>query len=299
MSWRADRESQRRLIVNADGFGFAPGVNRGIEAAVAAGVVRSTSCVVNFAEIEELPVFTARWPHVTAGVHFNLSVGRPVSDPADVRTLVDADGNFLGAALPGRLLSRNIDREHMRRELRAQAQRMIDLGTLPSHWDGHQNKHLYPPFFQDALAVARACGIRCMRTPRRFLVPARRDGDSRARALARYYARHPRRVLTHGYGRLLSRVGRRRGMCMADRLISPAYVGGTEKWVLDTWLRIIDELPPGTSEIYCHPGFPDDELRSRARYVDERELEVAVLTAEHLESRVRSRGIELASFGDL
>src|SRR4051812_38683730 len=90
----------RTLIVNADGFGFAPGVNRGIEEVVQRGVVRSTSCVVNFPDIEELPEFTARWPHVSAGVHFNLSVGRPLSDPSRVRTLVDSEGALLGDELP-------------------------------------------------------------------------------------------------------------------------------------------------------------------------------------------------------
>jgi predicted glycoside hydrolase/deacetylase ChbG (UPF0249 family) len=299
MSSGSDRVSRRRLIVNADGFGIAPGVNRGIETVVAGGVVRSMSCVVNFSDIEELPAFVSRWPHVSVGVHFNLSVGRPLSDLARVRTLVDGNGNFWGARLPRRLLSRDVSREHVRRELRAQAQRMLDLGTIPSHWDGHQNKHLYPPFFQQALAVASECGIRCMRTPHRYLVPAGLNGSSRPAALARYYARHPRRVVTHAYGRALSLVARRRGMHMADRLISPAYVGGTEKWVLDTWLQIIDTLPAGTSEIYCHPGFVDNALVERAAYVNERELEITVLTAAELKAKLSSRGVELASFGEL
>jgi chitin disaccharide deacetylase len=299
MSSESDRVPRRRLIINADGFGMAPGVNRGIRTAVADGVVSSMSCVVNFADIEELPAFVARWPHVSVGVHFNLSVGRPLSDLARVRTLVDADGNFWGARLPRRLLSREVSREHVYRELRAQAQRMLDLGTIPSHWDGHQNKHLYPPFFQQALAVASECGIRCMRTPLRYLVPAGLDGSWRPAALARYYARHPRRVVTHAYGHVLSRMARRRGMQMADRLISPAYVGGTEKWVLDTWLQIIDTLPAGTSEIYCHPGFVDNTLRERAAYVDERELEIAVLTAAELKAKLESSRVELTSFGEL
>jgi predicted glycoside hydrolase/deacetylase ChbG (UPF0249 family) len=299
MSSDTESRPRRRLIVNADGFGFAPGLNRGIEEAVAGGIVRSTSCVVNFAEIEELPEFVARCPHVSVGVHFNLSVGRPLSDPARVATLVDPDGSFWGSGLPRRLLSRAVSREHVRRELRAQAQRMVDLGVTPTHWDGHQNKHLYPPFFQEALAVAGELGIRRMRTPRRYLVPARRDGGPRPRELARYYATHPRRVITHAYGHALARLARRRGMRMADRLISPAYLGSNKKWVLGTWLHIIEALPGGTSEIYCHPGYVDGALRARATYVQERELEVAVLTAAELAAKIGSSGVELASFRDL
>jgi predicted glycoside hydrolase/deacetylase ChbG (UPF0249 family) len=299
MSLHADANSRRRLIVNADGFGFTPGVNRGIERAVAGGVVRSTSCVVNFSNIEELPAFVSQWPHVSVGVHFNLSVGRPISDASQVPTLVDGEGNFWGAGLPRRLLSRTVSRADIRRELHAQVRRMLDLGTLPSHWDGHQNKHLYPPFFQEAIAVAGEYGIRRMRAPNRHLVPGRHNGGSRTRTLGRYYVTHPRRVLTHTYAHALAALARRRGMRMADRLVSPAYVGANQKWVLDTWLYIIESLPAGTSEIYCHPGFVDDALRERATYVDERELEVEVLTAPELQAKLRGARVDLASFTDL
>lgn len=299
MSSSADAGTRRRLIVNADGFGFAPGVNRGIERAVADGIVRSTSCVVNFPEIEELPSFVSRWPHVSVGVHFNLSIGRPITDPSRVPTLVDGEGRFWGARFPRRVLSRAVSREDFRRELRAQVQRMVDLGTVPSHWDGHQNKHLYPPFFQEAIAVAGQSGVHRMRAPNRHLIPARRHGRSRTRALGRYYATHPRRVVTHTYGHALGALARHRGMRMADRLISPAYIGANAKWALDTWLYIIESLPAGTSEIYCHPGFVDDALRERAAYVQERELEVAVLTAAELQPKLRATGVELACFRDL
>ena len=138
-----------------------------------------------------------------------------------------------------------------------------------------------------------------MRAPNRHLIPARRHGRSRTRALGRYYATHPRRVLTHTYGYALGALARHRGMRMADRLISPSYIGANAKWALDTWLYIIESLPAGTSEIYCHPGFVDDALRERAAYVQERELEVAVLTAAELQPKLRATGVELACFRDL
>lgn len=297
MSSRA--RTSRRLIVNADGFGFTPSVNRGIVEAVEAGVVRSTSCVVNFPAIEELPAFAARWSHVSAGVHFNLSVGRPVSDPARVRTLVDSDGLMLGDRLPRRLLTGAVQRDHIRRELRAQVDRMVSLGVRPTHWDGHQNKHLYMPFFQEALEVARSCGVRRMRTPRRYVVPAQENGVPRPIALGRYYAQHPRRVATHAFGRALWELARRRGMRMADRLVSPVQKDATGKWLLETWMGIVEHLPPGVSEIYCHPGYADDTLRRHARYVDERELEIRILTSRELKDKIDLERVELASFRDL
>jgi hypothetical protein len=58
-------------------------------------------------------------------------------------------------------------------------------------------------------------------------------------------------------------------------------------------------LPKGVNEIYCHPGYPDDVLRARAAYVDERKEEVSVLTSPDVRSAVEENGVELISFLDL
>jgi len=66
----------------------------------------------------------------------------------------------------------------------AQIQRMIDLGVQPTHWDGHQNKHLYPPFFFAAMRVAKKRGILRLRTHRRYLFL--QNATQRRRRLAAY-----------------------------------------------------------------------------------------------------------------
>lgn len=288
----------RRLIVNADGYGFTPGLNRGIDEAIGGGIVKSVSCNVNFPYIEEVGDFAARHPHVSVGIHFNLSVGKPVSDPSSVRTLVDEDGRFWGGRLPRRLIRGEVDGAEIRRELDAQARRLTGLGVRISHWDGHQNQHLYPRYFTGALDVARKHGIQRMRAPNRYLVPEGRQ-VSRLKELGRYYAQHPNRFVTHSYGRILSRIARRSGMKTADRLISPAYLGANIKATQATWDYIVDTLPGGTNEIYCHPGYVDDVLREHAQYLDERELEIEVLTSPALRDRVAAAGVTLCSFWDV
>ena len=47
----------KKLIINADGFGFTTGVNRGIIKTVEEGVVRSTSALANMPAIEEVKTF--------------------------------------------------------------------------------------------------------------------------------------------------------------------------------------------------------------------------------------------------
>ncbi len=54
------------LIINADGYGFTRGINRGIEEAVERGVITSISVNANFEAAEDLPRFVrnsriSRW----------------------------------------------------------------------------------------------------------------------------------------------------------------------------------------------------------------------------------------------
>jgi len=284
----------RRLIVNADGFGFTEGVNRGILETFACGVVQSTSVLANFPPIEELPELHRRFPEVSVGVHLNLSVGRPVLDASQIPTLVGSDGrfrpDFVRALLRGRIRS-----AEMKAELTAQIRRILDLGVSPTHIDGHQNKHLYPPFFRVALQVARELGIPCMRTHRRYLYTGARS----ARSLFGYYARHPRQVGTHLAGRLFSRWAEGTGLRLADRLITPGYIGGDHKSSLDTWCRLLADLPEGWNEIYCHPGYPDDALREHATYVEERRQEIDVLCDPRVREVALAKGVEFVSFHEL
>ena len=287
----------KRLIVNADGFGFTPGVNRGIRDAVRDGIVTSISCNANFPFIDELPELMREFPQLSPGVHLNLSVGRPISPPSDVPSLVNAEGCLHGPDFVRRLMTGRIRLSEMERELDAQIGRMLDLGVTPSHWDGHQNKHLYPPFFWTAMRVAKRRGVVRLRSHRRYLFM--QDGAARRRRIAAYYARNPYRLATHAWGRLTALIARLRGFKTPDRLISPAYLDHSAKYLTGTWVALMCELPEGTSEIYCHPGYPDDILRAHAVYVDQRKEEVAVLTSPEVRSAVRDSGVDLVSFYDL
>lgn len=75
------KPNHRRLIINADGFGFTYGINRAIRECAVAGTVTSTSCVTNFPAISEVRELQDDFPHLSIGVHFNLTVGRPVLPP--------------------------------------------------------------------------------------------------------------------------------------------------------------------------------------------------------------------------
>lgn len=283
----------KRLILNADGLGFTPGVNKGIWETARFGLVTSTSAVPNFESSEDIAGFAEEFPHVSIGIHFNLSVGTPVAPIGKVFSLVNPEnGEFWGNELPRRLMTGKIRFEHMLIELSAQVQRLLDQGVTITHFDGHQNKHLYPPFFAAAVKVAREHRIFRIRCPRRLLTGTRAQRSF-------YYLRNPQRLITHSADAVLAYYAKTNRIRMADRLITPGYADGTHKSYLDSWIEVARTLPNGVNEIYCHPGYPDKMLRKYASYVEPRLAEVKVLTSEELKAAFENFGIELISFNHI
>lgn len=116
----------RYLVVNADDFGYAAGVNAGIIAAHEQGVVLSTSLMVDMPRAAEAAALAKHYPGLGVGLHF---------------TATDQTGPLLDL----------MDVAAVAKELLRQYQRCTELlGRLPTHLDSHHHVHLrkeLKPFF--------------------------------------------------------------------------------------------------------------------------------------------------------
>ncbi len=283
-----------RLIINADGFGFAPGINRAIRLVAGAGSISSISVTPNFPAFMELIDFCRQFPKISVGVHLNPVVGRPMSACASVPTLVNRDGFFWYKDFPRRLVCGLIDGKELFNELLAQIEAVLAMGIKVTHLDSHQNLHLLPRFFSVFLRLAKEVGIRRMRCHRHYIcVQHPRTG---AAALGFYTAR-PRTGVVHLYSRFLMSMAEKKGMKMADRLLSPMPENGKDR--LEFWHAAFSNLPGGTSEVYCHPAFPDDTLKQWAKYVDPRQTETYLLLSSEFAELRKQSNARLIGFNDL
>lgn len=289
--------ARKQLIINADGYGFTPGVNDGIVKTLEFGLVTSTSCTPNFGYMGSANIIQKNFPNVSFGIHFNLSVGPCVSSPGKIRSLLGEDDKFVGDDLLSRILRGQAKVTEMEIELSAQAALLADQGVQISHWDGHQNKHLWPMYFEAGARVAKRFAIRGIRTHRRALYT--NSGPLGIMQSINYYTMNPKRIATHIGGYMRTKRAEKIGFAAADRLITPGYADDSHKSMSRFWFALAKTLPDGISEVYCHPGFPDDLLRANAKYVDERAKEVGVLTDMALKSAFAATKIELINFFDL
>jgi predicted glycoside hydrolase/deacetylase ChbG (UPF0249 family) len=83
-------------------------------------------------------------------------------------------------------------------------------------------------------------------------------------------------------------------------LLSPTYFYGlSQTGFLDASAirQILENLPRGTSELMCHPGYRDVDLeRTGTRLLNQREIEIQGLTAGSVKNLVRAGGIQLWNY---
>jgi chitin disaccharide deacetylase len=248
----------RTLIVNADDFGLTGGVSRGILEAHRRGIVTSTTVMVNRPVDPDL-IEALKASGLGAGLHLNLTLGAPVSDPRRVPSLVDAAGQFVRDP---REAAARAKPDEARIELGNQidAFRRL-LGRFPTHLDSHHHVGVHAPILDLVLEFAKA-----------IKVPVRSQ-DEAIRAAAR-------------------RAGRK----TPDHFVGEA--GPEPYWTAERVIEQVGALGEGVTEFMTHPGYYDDDL-SYSRYGIQREAELAGLTDPRGRALVERAGIRLAHFGEL
>ena len=68
---------------------------------------------------------------------------------------------------------------------------------------------------------------------------------------------------------------------------------------LQVFKRLLSQLKEGTTELICHPGYVDEELRRINPYVKERENELRILTSPEIRAIIKEQDINLISYGDI
>ena len=289
----------QRLIVNADDFGLTESVNRGILETHGRGIVTSTTLLANGAAFESAVALARASPGLGVGVHLNLSDGRPVAAPATVKSLLNGRGYFSSgpAELMMRMLSGKLSLAEVEREWRAQIEKVRGAGVAVTHLDGHKHVHMLPPVFPIAARLARDYDIRAVRLaverPVRLAGLLRRNRGAATQLLKQYLQARAVAAVALDYREQLQQAGVR----------SPAYFYGlTQTGFLDAaeLEAIFWNLPQGTSELMCHPGYADGALeQTRTRLLGQRERELDALTRPETRKVVAALGIQLIDYRDL
>jgi hopanoid biosynthesis associated protein HpnK len=289
----------RRLIVNADDFGFTAGVNRAIAEAHQHGIVTSTTLMANGRAFEDAVIVAKTVPRLSVGCHVVLIDGEPVLGAEQLPSIASRNSGgvrfrdglklFAARALAGRL-----DAGEIENEASAQIHKIQAAGVNVSHIDTHKHTHLFPEVLRPLLRAARTCGVRAVRNPFGPRKPLRSAELLRRPSLWTRYAEVKLfRVLAAKF----RNAANREGLITPDGTLGIVVTGALDEKLFRTIAEII---PDGTWEFVCHPGYNDDDLkRAHTRLRESREAELRVLTMPEARELLSSQAIELISYREL
>jgi chitin disaccharide deacetylase len=287
----------RRLIVNADDFGFTSGVNRAIVEAHNRGIVTSSTLMANGPAFADAIRLAKSVPELSVGCHVVLIDGEPVLRREQIPSLAaknapgfrDGLKTFAARALTGR-----IEPDEIAAEAAAQIRKIQAAGIVVSHIDTHKHTHLFPRILQPLLRAARECGVQVLRNPFGPRLPLR---SSRLLAKPNLWSRFAEvRVLRRFAGRFREAVDRA-GFATPDGTLGIEVTGTLDESLFHA---IAQSIPEGTWEFVCHPGYNDADLRAaKTRLRESRETELRVLTMAAARNLLSENGIELISYRQL
>ncbi len=269
----------KRLVVNADDFGFTPDVNRGIVAGHRDGILTATTLMANGEAFDDAVQLARETPSLDVGCHLVLIQGRSLIPPF-------AELPASAAELMRALAARRI---RVYDELAAQVRRILAAGLRPTHLDTHKHTHLAPPVLDAVARIAEEFEIPWVRRPFDIPLTALRGGVPWLKRATSSGLQ----VLRGRFHRVLARHGCRTtdhfaGFQITGRFRAPELA------------QLIRELPAGVTEFMCHPGYCGEDLRqAHTRLKESRERELEALVAAETRAALEESCVELVNYRQL
>jgi hopanoid biosynthesis associated protein HpnK len=288
----------RRLIINADDFGLTAGVNRAIAEAHEHGVVTSATLMANGQAFEDAIARARSRPGLGIGCHIVLVDGTPLLDETGVRSLLDGGDSsgkphfregitrFGALALLGRL-----DESEIEAEATAQIRKLQAAGIAVTHLDSHKHIHLFPRVLRPLLRAAASCGVTAIRNP------FERIQGSQLAASPSLWRRWIEVGILRSLAKQFREAVQQAGISTPDGTLAIVATGSLNERLLRL---MVENLPDGTWELVCHPGYNDADLRRiRTRLHESREQELRILTSSSTRDLLAAHGVEIVSFHEL
>ncbi len=150
----------KRILIRADDLGYSEGINYGIAKSVKDGIIRSVGVMTNMPAVQH-GLDLLHGIEVCYGQHTNICVGKPLTAPELIPSIVQENGEFQPSKAYRAAEKEGNDfvvLDEVILEIEAQYQRFVELvGQQPHYFEGHAvaSKN----FFKGLEIVAKRHGL--------------------------------------------------------------------------------------------------------------------------------------------
>ncbi|MDA8168634.1 MAG: ChbG/HpnK family deacetylase [Nitrospiraceae bacterium] len=271
------------LIVNADDYGYFSCISRGILDGGENGLITATGVIANSHNFSEHLHRLKAAAYLDAGVHLNLSYGRPLTNRME-RKLGKRGGKFPGKyPVLFELLTGKLTIEDILEEWRAQIWRCTDAGLKIYFLNTHEHLHAFPALFEAIMLLKKEYKVPYIRFP---------EPEWDAWGGARGMVRNALLQCIRGLNRFSAPED-------APRVLGISNSGKLTRAYLKK--RLLSLEKGKIYELMCHPGYfdpaeiKDKRLRSYHRWEQELEL----LKSQEVRGLCNARGVRVVRYSDL
>lgn len=277
----------KQLIVSADDFGLTKSISEGAVKAYRDGIVTSLNLLPTGSAFEESLYLLKNIKLNEIGAHLSLTETSPVANPAKVKSLVTKEGGFY-ANYPSffiNLFLGKIKTGDIYFELRSQLDRLKKTDLPIISLNSHEHIHMMPFLLRIFIELAGEYSIPFIRYP---------HGDRLVRpfSLKKLF----KMIALSYFGKRIERMMRESGIYAADNFLGHLDSGNLSE---DLLIRLLDNLPDGTTELVCHPGYLSPQVLNKYMFHLNCESELSALTSRRVKRIIEDRGIRLVTYGEI
>ncbi len=179
-------------------------------------------------------------------------------------------------------------------EAGAQIRKIQSEGITVSHFDTHKHTHLFPKILRPLMRAAAECGVRAVRNPFGPRLPLR---STQLLAQPKFWTRYAELHVLNRFATKFRAAVEREGFATPDGSLGIEVTGALDQTLFQAIAR---NIPQGTWEFVCHPGYNDKDLQAaQTRLRESREVELRALTLPAARDLLVQEGVELISYQDL
>lgn len=283
------------LITNSDDFGLTQSVTDAIIDTHIHGIMKSTTIMVNMEGTDYAINKAKEISTLAVGIHFNLTEGKPLTDPHKIPDLLAEDGCFK----KNREQRKNFiwgkeKQKQAELELNNQLVYLLDNGYVPTHFDSHHHITGTPIAFKASINVAKRYKINRTRiTNINFWYL--QDFNNQITKARHQLSVFPKMIIHNNNKRLLLK----NGFITPNYKVLPSRVFPTSSDYLKQFINALSILKEGVTEISFHPGYENSYVKDSKATAQIRLRDLAIAKSPEVIEYIKRNNIQLINFRDL
>lgn len=278
-------KGKKILLLHSDDAGMCEEANLAVMAYSLKNHVQSAAVMMPCPNAEEMVAWAKKHPQADIGVHLTLTSEwksyrwPPLAPAADVPGLIDPEGKLWPEVID---VVRHASPEEVEQEIRAQIDRMLELGYQPTHIDTHMGT-LYgsAEFLTVFLKVAQE-----------YQIPANAIDLSNPKVAA-YYKQAGYPISEETIAQLAAYP-----LPKLDNFTSVPK-GSSYEEKKANFFQLVNALDPGLTEIIFHPSIETDHLKSITGSWQQRVWEAKMFSDPEVIRFFKDHGIVLTTWREI